>query len=548
MILKYIRDIGEAIQEDTGKILQKLKIKAPSMNAKLVHYIKDNYTYVKNIEKYIAVKIAIKPFIGRIKEFIDKCNSSDLGKKIPDDLLNKKIKKKKRIEVFEKIYKDIDPKLLTDLEKTIKFEIRDFDLHNHDDLKLLIGNQLGTKIYHSPVMYQGVSQNQIQELPLWKINLSIDKSPYKELFGLFPSVIEYGRIAERSGEELARVFCSEMIQIIINDNLQKANLKSRKYYIAFLFTEEKLEDAPEYPYEEEELVNYFKSELKEEGVPGICQICGKEEMVREGPKGDLGFYTDDQKGFVPIHLDNSYTICQECNSYLIAGRNFIQSNLEFKLMNRGSRTKPLNPLLAYFIPYNEDSEKLEQILRIIETFQKEDREGLKGLAKKDIIDFEMEEIIEADMEDKEEENLQLKDGFELLNIPINISFSLLIVIFYHPEGQSSSFHNIKRIIHLNADEINKINSVYRTLRKEKNRSFSLRSLYYLFGQHKMEQYVYSILSLQKMNKRTLYRDVYQNLKQSFLEDALNPNKTASTRPTMHTFTSYLFMVKELDLL
>ncbi len=549
MILKTIMEIGKSIKEDVTDTLEELQRHSPNLGSDIIHYIREEYGYSKKCKNYIVVKIAINPFISRLNEFLDKCSrNTNLTELISDDLIKIKLNKNKRQEIFERLYSKVDPNLIIDLQqKAIKVELRDFDYNEFDDIKLLLGNQHGTTIFYSPVMYQSVSKSLVTELPMWKIKLSTEDKVNSSFFDKLPTITEYNTITKISSECIRKVFISDIFLSVINDYLKDIGLKSSKYYIVFLLGKGNLQEVKDYPYEIESFVDYYNSKISgtDEGPRGLCELCLEKKPVIPGPKSKIGFYTDDPKGNVPIHLNNTYTICKECNSYLIAGRNFIKSNLRFKLANRGTKRKPKNPLFAYFIPYTDDNDNLSEILNFFKILEKKDKEGLEGLVRKEIITNEFLYVMESRM--NEDDHRIIQDSLDFLMIPFKLHFSLLIIIFYHPEGQASSFHSVKRIIYLNSNDIDRINNAYKKL-KDRNRTFSLKSLFYLFGEYKIEKYILSFLELRKMNKRILYKDAYMMLKRGFLRDALNPDKTSTIRPTMFTFTSFLYLLKELKLL
>jgi hypothetical protein len=546
MILNYIKQIGKAIQEDYSSFLKELRKYSSSVNEDLIHYIKDNYkNYTSKIDKYVAINIYIDEFIERLNQFSEKLQNSNLEDLITDKNINKKFKKSKRLQVFEEIVSKTDSNLFDDLESIISFNIREFDPKNNDDIRLLLGNQIGTKTYFSPVLYQSVVRNQVPEFPLWKINLSIQGKNYKEFFNIVPSVLEYGRLKEKKAKNIIKTFSSEIFIKLINKWLKNKNMDSGKYYFLLIFGSGK-KLFYDYPIEDANLVEYYLDEMEESGEKGYCQICGGYKKVIDGPMSDIGFYTNDQKGFVPIFFDKTYKICNDCSSFLTVGLNFLQENLEFYLKSRG---KNKNPLSYYLIPYNQDLELLKELLMEVKNIRSKEI-NKKYVIKQDRINNirDSDLIVEKIKENEQSKNItQIVDGLDFLGYDFKKKYSLLIIIFYHPDGQSGSFHNITNIIHLNYFQVEKI---LKALAKAKlhNKSLKLKSLYYIFGDYRMEKYVSSILSLTKINRRRMFQDAYLNIKEKFLQDILNPDELNETKPTIFQFLSYLYIISELNLI
>ncbi len=317
MILQYLCQIGKAIEQDISNELEILQEVQPNLDKKIYKYITENYKNIDDISNYFKIKVRVKQFVKRIKKFKDKLEEKDLDTIIGKKLIGKKMDDKERLQIFLNLVEKVDPNLISDLKKSsVKIDISDFDLNNYDNIKLLLGNQTGTKTYFSPVMYSDIKSNRVPKFPLWKINLSVSDEKYKCFFDLFPSVMDYGRISEFESNEIIQVFISEIFLKILNDWLSDKNIDNDKYYFLFVFgNDEKF--FYDYPFEDDCFLEYYKSEIKESGKKGICEICGKKKTVIDGPKSDIGFYTDDQNGFVPIFLKKPYKICNNCNSYLI---------------------------------------------------------------------------------------------------------------------------------------------------------------------------------------------------------------------------------------
>jgi hypothetical protein len=302
--------------------------------------------------------------------------------------------------------------LFDDLESIISFNIREFDPKNNDDIRLLLGNQIGTKTYFSPVLYQSVVRNQVPEFPLWKINLSIQGKNYKEFFNIVPSVLEYGRLKEKKAKNIIKTFSSEIFIKLINKWLKNKNMDSGKYYFLLIFGSGK-KLFYDYPIEDANLVEYYLDEMEESGEKGYCQICGGYKKVIDGPMSDIGFYTNDQKGFVPIFFDKTYKICNDCSSFLTVGLNFLQENLEFYLKSRG---KNKNPLSYYLIPYNQDLELLKELLMEVKNIRSKEI-NKKYVIKQDRINNirDSDLIVEKIKENEQSKNItQIVDGLDFL--------------------------------------------------------------------------------------------------------------------------------------
>lgn len=541
MILQKIKQIGETISENYSPILKELETPSPYLSNNIIKYIKEKYINTPFTQGYIKIKIKLNGFLSRIHQFGNLIDSNFEKLELLKAFLDKKgkFKPESRKELFIKILEICDSSLLEELsQKYVNLEQFEYSIENHDDIRLLIGNQTGTKIYFSPVMFSEISSKGMKEMPLWKINLEIKGDPLKNFFDLIPGVKNYSQIASLTGKNIIQTFISDIFLQIINDFISTLTLKKKvRYYFVFCF---QIEDSEPYrlPYQQDELVQYYQSKISSEGNIGLCQICGRPDVsIIDGPKNEIGFYTDDQIGFLLVSLKNEYKICQECNSYLISGLNFIQHYLQFFIMKRGTDK---NPLLSYFIPYCDDINDLQDILELVKK-SKKSKDRLENIK-------EQSQII-GNIEEQEElsGSTGMDDGMDFFTIESNKKFSILVIIFYHPEGQSKSFHNILDIIYLDYENVKKIAKAYKEL-KEKNRNLKLKFLDSVFGRSKAETYICNLLNLKKINLNLLYKDVYQNNVKQIIHDVSKPDEMHLSQYASSNLVSYIIMAKDLGLL
>jgi len=529
MLLNALVQIGKSI-----KTTRKSNIR---LDSELIKYIDLKYPNPPKTDK--VIKIIIKPNILEFFENLEtKIEKTDLS-----EFINESISKKERAlkigNIINKINLNID-----DLKSCIETEL--FEYNKDLDYKMLRGEQKGTSVFLSPMMYAKISSKKLNEFPLWKINLDLEKiSSSKEpdeieilvrkFFEKVPNIKEYSKIKNKDTQLIIKAVLSEIFLSVLNDIIEIYELKSGFYFFPLCFDNK-------WPFEINIFKDYYKAKIKfgTSDKERICEGCGKKSNVNNGLTGELGFFSVDQKSFsYPFFVKDQYQLCNDCNFYAEKGFNYVQNNLNLYL---GSRGHNKNPFEMYVIPIAEDPDALPEILKKINfnrgtTSKTNKLDRIKKAANAATIAKESHlapdnEEEKTEMDDNISEDAADKDFF---NIIINLGiknqkektqssrFSLLLITFYHPEGQSSIFHNILSVEFLEYDKIIKLAQALTNLEIAGDR-FYLKYIYHIFGIHKFRPYISKLLNLYPINVSTLCKDAYSNLKIAFFKFMADPKK------------------------
>jgi len=536
MLLNSLIQIGMSLQTN-----QKIDT---DLEPELVSYLDLKYSNAPKTEKII--KIIIKPCILKRFEIIkQQIATIDLN-----NYINVKIKKENRATIIGAIIKKINPDL-TEFKKCIETELIDYK--KELNYMMLRGEQKGTTIYFSPTMTSKISSKKLKEFPLWKINLSSlsdsgdekleeDEAFIRDFFKNIPSLNEYKRISNNDPNLIFKTILSNLFLSVLNDLIADYNLKSGTYYFPLCFSNK-------WPYEYDIFKKYYKNKLTTSAKEGLCEGCGKRVPVSKGLTGELGFFSTDQKSFqYSFFVNTDYQLCNQCRFYVEKGFIYVKENLNLYLGSRGTRK---NPIEMYILPICEDAETLPEILRKID-FNR-DLSSSKNHLKR--IQSGAEAAIRA-QESQTAKGIKPSNS-DFLNCLINFGiegdsnkhqFSLLLITFYHPEGQSSAFHNIISAELLNYDKIITLGQTLSNLEKEGER-FYLKDIFFIFGIHKFRTYISNLLNLHPLNLSTLCKDAYLNFKIDFFKFMADLGNTQTYIPlNLKRLNTFITLAGRLNIL
>ncbi|MHA1797085.1 MAG: hypothetical protein ACTSVY_01445, partial [Candidatus Helarchaeota archaeon] len=379
----------------------------------------------------------------------------------------------------------------------------------------------------------------------------------RKFFDYLPSMMESSKIRENKPELILKAMISELFLRSINEKIQNYELKTGKYFVPICFNDK-------WPYDIELFKKYFSQESKSKKVTkGICEGCGKQGELSKGLFGEIGFYTIDQNSFKYPFLGNlPYQLCEKCKFYAEKGFDYVKNNLKLYLGSRGPNKPPFE---MYVIPIIDEIDDLPSVLKKIK-FSVEQRKDVNGIkhaanaalsAKESQLSDETKLNVDKESEKKIDEP---KGRLDLTNMFSNIiedffekkrkriRFSLLFILFYHPEGQSSMFHNIISIDFMDYERIIKLGEAIRDLENSGER-FYFRDLYHEFGVHKFRVYLSKFLNLSKMSLSTLCKDAYINSKKDFFQFMADPNNPPKyIRSNLRNLNSFIKITRSLNLL
>lgn len=539
MILNALVQIGENLKEKEVNF---------DLDEEIVRYINLKYNKPPSIPKII--KIIIKPqiidYLESIKRKLTEIKFTGIE--------SGKIDKIKRKSIENQIIEQIKPEI------EILREGLDTELHEYrkeHDYQMLRGNKTGAAVFFSPTFYEKITgKTGITSLPLWKVKLDLTSHLIPEensqnflsrFFEVLPNLKEFNNIDVDDTQSVFKFVISRIFTEAINSHLiTKYSLKTGIYYISLCFNNK-------WPSEFETFRSYYKSNISSGGLGsmGICEGCAKEKSISNGLTGELGFYTIDQKGFTyPFLTNESYQLCEECKINAEKGLNYVKEHQRLYL---GSRGKNKSPYQMYVIPIAEDSTNIEKILPKVDLLRSSlnQDENLHRIETTSVI---IQEIQEENASEPDEvlTKKDLLDSFleysEDDSKADRIRFSLLLVAFYHPEGQSKAFHNIISIDFLEYENIIKLGKNLAKIRLEHNEMLSLRDIYYIFGEHKFRKYISNLFNLKRMNLRLLCKEANMNCKKEFTKLMVKPQTASSyVGLNLKRANTYIRLARSLEL-
>ncbi|MHA1757988.1 MAG: hypothetical protein ACTSVV_14540, partial [Promethearchaeota archaeon] len=554
MLLNALVNIGRVIEGET-----ELEDFAKKYDPEIVKFINMRYSSPPKMDRIVKINIApgILDAFDTVKLGIERIDP-EFWKNIIDKF-KKKLDKKKRDENKKEVINEIIKKLnldINDFQRYISLEVIEYN-KEHPYL-MLRGEKKGNNVFLSPTMFTKISSKKIESFPLWKINLDISLIlPEKEdeeiifiknFFQNLPSLSETSKIKEIDADLIFKFIISEIFLRVLNSDIERENLKTGYYFFPICFN-------GKWPHNIEIFKEYYKKKtLSDENAPiGICSGCGERKNVEKGLTKELGFFSIDQNSFTySFFKDSNYQLCNECKYLVEVGFNHVKKDLRIFLGARG-RGKRKNPYELYVIPIADDLQTLSKILKELK-FTKDYKEKI---IKAGELAQESNNQEEEEGEEVSEQILPAKE--DLHNFFINYYFSrgekkekdrfeLLLITYYHPDGQSSDFHNIISIDLLDHEKIIKLSDVLSEL--ELNGEFiSLKDIFFLFGIHKFKTYISKYLNLKRIDLSTLCRDAYLNLKQEFFKFMSNPSNPPNfIRLNLYRLNIYFKLINKLNLI
>ncbi|MHA1252775.1 MAG: hypothetical protein ACTSRP_22500 [Candidatus Helarchaeota archaeon] len=533
-----------------GKSLEK-QVERTDFDPDIIKYI--NLKYPNPPKMDYIIKITIKPCIleefAKLKKKIENINKDNLS-----EFVNIKLNKSKKQELVSQIFGEIEPDF-EDFNKCIETNI--FEYEDEHAYKMLRGDQSGASVFLSPTMFAKISARKIVEFPLWKIkldsnilrNLKRDENETDdfiiEFFNQLPNMKENSKLIDSDTDFIFKFIISDIIKNVLNKSIENYSLKTGFYYFPICFN-------GQWPYENELIKEYYRIKISDSGSAekGICEGCGQIKEISEGLSKELGFFSVDQLSFVYSFFQHKkYRLCNECKYFAEKGFNYVKKNLRLYLGNRGTNK---NPFEMYVIPITEKIEDLKKVLSKI-NFNRINAEKDKNLEK---IKRTGDVALEAKESRIEEESIQEKKDLNILLLNLSsmgkkeskLRFELLLITFYHPEGQSSNFHNI---ISIDIMDYEKIINIAKALAELNNSGewIYLSDIFYIFGQHKFRTYISKLLNLKSIKLADLCKDAFLNQKKDFFKFMADPSNPPNyIRTNMFRLNTYIKLTSKLGLI
>ncbi|MHA1679583.1 MAG: hypothetical protein ACTSUE_01155 [Promethearchaeota archaeon] len=552
MIISAFKEIGAAIRKPHTPEEREL-----ISNEKILSYIKLTYPNTPNPSKILTMEFSTEDVLVHLREIMkavtvatengdfNNINVTEFKKKngffkIPKsgNSVDKFVK-----DLLDIVSRNLSPgKKLDDLLGLLTIIPGEYDDLRHDGLRMLRGNQKGTRVYFSPTMFCTCnnSQHRLKEFPLWKINLSgypgFQDEKLKEFFNYFPNVNNFSQVNMESSESIFKFLLSILFLKAINGNIQDDWDLRRMIYVVPVID-------GRWPYQVPDFVDYYSSCLDaKSGNKGICEICGNLKQVSDGLTGELGFYTKNQEGFAVIGMKSGNLMCDECKDLTQLGFSYVKENLEYYIANRGTNK---SPIMSYLIPYSPEPGNLLRLLKSIRNPSKNALENIISIGN--VLDGVRDS--EGSSDEGKEEADELDDLLSVLGLVFEekYPYSLMVVTFYHPEGQSKNFHNILDIINMDYQKCVKIRNAIVKVRSDGNR-LMIKHLHHIFGISAVEN-IRKLLRMESFNMEKLCSDVFRKTKRKFLEDIMkNVGKKQLSSFDIRKFKWFLDLSDELELI
>ncbi|MHA1972509.1 MAG: hypothetical protein ACTSW1_05940 [Candidatus Hodarchaeales archaeon] len=535
MILNALIQIGRSLPR---------KEKDFDLDEEIINYIDLKYPNPPKI-KYI-IRIIIKPeMIDFLKGLERKIEQTEL-----QDIKYGKINKKELDLFVQKIISQVKP----DFERLKNcLDTEKHDYKKEHDYMMLRGNKGGTSIFLSPTLYETInSKTGLTKFQLWKISLDLEgtleenklteeENLILEFFKYVPSLTKSTMIKENDPKSIVRFIMTAVLAKVLNEIItDKYDCKKGSYYMPFCFN-------GKWPYEFSLLREYYKKKISSDSKnkQGVCEGCGRLTDTSDGLTGELGFYTVDQKGFAySFQTNDKYQLCDDCKKNVEKGFSYVK---EHQTVYLGDRGKNENPYMLYVIPVVENPDDLPVVLKKVDLARKESK--LQKIREAGAVATKAKKSKEGKKKTTKDSKM---DFFEMLPVRVGKTeppFSLLLVVFYHPKGQSSAFHNIISIDFLDYTRIIRLSQQLSKLNLDWGEQLTLKDIYFIFGQHKFRKYITSLLNLKQMDLRQLCKDAYLNLKVDFFRQVAKPEESSNyIGLNLKRLNSFIRLSRSLNLL
>jgi hypothetical protein len=312
----------------------------------------------------------------------------------------------------------------------------------------------------------------------------------------------------------------------------------------------------------------------------LCGCCGQlKNTVTVGPKGDLGFYTDDQEGFnLQFFMgDEQYLICSECISEIKTGFNYVSSKLDFWARRPINRDGGIEfYLIPTVIQTTDDSDasidRLKEVLRVIENARTilADR-GIQTEIPGPVLDAAQNAALPAHAKKtsrrpkkttaRRESDPKSVDLLQLFNEIDNTELvSFRLILFNHPPGNASAFHNFYNIAQISSIHINHLKNAlhHLTLSSWNNNPFNqvekfeLWKLINAFGKFGFKPFYMALVGGEKVKRTLILQAARINIRRSFFQDAMSLDSTFEDslyfNQRITILDQYLFLMNQLQLL
>nr|MDO8115585.1 TM1802 family CRISPR-associated protein [Candidatus Sigynarchaeota archaeon] len=532
MIWSYLEAIGRCVPgvESTGSA-------GINIPVELAEHIKNAYPEPPGSNQVLVVTIPVDAFTNRLDALIEIINqkSSSIEKTYNSIDLHKA--KKEAAEILPKIIEDIlsnvPNSLYDDLANLITTEIVDYS--EEIMFKILRGDDRGNNVFKSITHFtKGKPKVGLTELPLWKIRLkqqAWSTPSISRFINYIPNNTETREIDwAEGGMALFKLVFSDILCKVINKSIASLSLIAKSYPVCF-----KLDG--KWPAEYPEFVQYYLAQITSTSI-GTCSICGREDVsIEELPTKQIGFFSDDQWSTQLKFTSDAPMICINCSTNVKKGYNYVKKNLRFFISSRGKKN---NPFEMYILPYSPDNSIVKSVLQDIEeiraTITAKAKEGMAGAISRARIATVLEKR-EKPAEKKEDENeanaekSETMDYFDALLQPSTIDdakaalLSFMIVIFTHPEGNASDFHNVLDIILADGISLKRLGLAIKHVTNRYNVQPSiLRRLYNVIGRFYYPKFLGDLIRLVPIDREQFFRNGYLNTKQAFLQSIKGPSR------------------------
>jgi hypothetical protein len=555
MIWSFLKAIGGCTTDATTGA-------AVDIPEDLIEYIKTTYPDPPADNKIITVSVPViklKAEIGKLQKIFDSRFPEFRAKYGNVDF---KQAKKAEDPVLEKLQSDllavVPEGFYSGLGKLLTTQIVDYTQDRA--FMMLRGEATGFSVFKSTTHYaKGKPKEGIADLPLWKIKLQTEgwnTETIQEFMALVPNNSETNAIDwEAGGSTLLKYVMSEILRLAINATFASPSFKLKFYHVCFLLD-------GKWPHEYPELVEYYISQITSE-QEGMCMICGQSGVtVEKLPMKQVGFFTDDQWSTNLKFNTGIPVACKGCVTDVKKGFTFVKKNLRFFIAGRG---KNKNPFEMYLLPYSTDLALLKRVLddiarirngqdasvakkdagggavqraRVVAVLEKETtasqiappnapskkkEKGKDAGIRRPSLMASFEMAVQGGAQDGADAE-EGADYIEALLRPSTLDdetvrcLTYMVVLFTHPEGNASAFHNVLDAILADGVALKKLGAkIYQVTEKYKVKPGILKGLSHVVGEFYYPKFLADLLRMTPVDRELFYRNAYSETKQGFMQ-------------------------------
>ncbi|MEX2757890.1 MAG: TM1802 family CRISPR-associated protein [Candidatus Sigynarchaeota archaeon] len=528
MIWQYLKAIGNCV----GSAVSVMKVDLPE---NVIEYIRTSFPDPPADGKVITVNIPIDEFDKKLNGLQDTFQREFASLVSKYKNIDFKKAKKENDSVLNRLESDLFALVPIDFIKELGqlFKTQIIDYSPEIALKMLRGEKTGFTVFFSITnSVKGKPTEGLAELPLWKIKLQKDSDwntpAIKTFFKYIPSNDEMNAIDwDQQGLGILKYTMPELLRRAINTTLVSTAFRSKNYPVCFMLN-------GKWPMEYEEFVDYYASKITS-GKKGTCAICGTGDVeIVDMLKKDIGFFTDDQWSTGLKFSADAPATCTACVSDIKNGFNYVKKNLQFYLSSRG---KNKNPFQMYIIPYSPHRDILKDILDDIKAI------GTQGSRSKNrsspIADAGKRGRVAAVIDNKKNNEAAImpsepgdddeNEGIDYIDALLRPSIiddsklkwvTYMIVIFVHPEGNASSFHNVMDVILADGSTLKKLGAkVEEVARRFNTTPAAFKKLPYVITDYYYPRFLSDLLRLEPVDRTTFFKQAYKKNKKGFIQFA-----------------------------